>query len=62
MYTPKSRGGFRQIFRLFDDENMGCITAKNVRRVIKELGLEVDENELQDMVEKADVNNDGVVS
>ncbi len=62
MYTPKSRGSFRQIFRLFDDENMGCITAKNVRRVIKELGLEVDENELQDMVEKADVNNDGVVS
>ncbi len=41
---------------------MGCITAKNLRRVIKELDLDVDENEVQEMIDKADTNNDGVVS
>ena len=41
---------------------MGCITAKNLRRVIKELNLDVDENEVQEMIDKADTNNDGVVS
>ena len=50
------------MFRLFDDENMGCITAKNLRRVVKELELSLEESEIQEMIERADVNNDGVVS
>lgn len=61
-YAPRSRESFRKVFRLFDDENMGCITAKNLRRVLKELELQVDENEIQDMVERADLNNDGVIT
>ena len=34
-YAPKTHDNFSKIFRLFDDENMGCITGKNLRRVIK---------------------------
>jgi Ca2+-binding EF-hand superfamily protein len=38
-YAPKSRASYKKVFKLFDDENMGCITAKNLRRVMKELNL-----------------------
>ena len=40
-YAPRSRDSLRKVFRLFDDENLGCVTAKNLRRVVKELGLEL---------------------
>jgi Ca2+-binding EF-hand superfamily protein len=61
-YAPRSKDSFKKLFRLFDDENMGCITAKNLRRVLKELDLQLDESEIQEMVERADLNNDGVVT
>jgi Ca2+-binding EF-hand superfamily protein len=38
-YAPRSKDSFKKVFRLFDDENLGCITAKNLRRVLKELDL-----------------------
>lgn len=40
-YAPRSRDSLHKVFRLFDDENLGCVTAKNLRRVVKELGLEL---------------------
>jgi Ca2+-binding EF-hand superfamily protein len=39
LYGGKSRATYKKVFRVFDDENMGCISAKNLRRVVKELGL-----------------------
>lgn len=41
-FAPRSRDTFKKVFRLFDDENMGCITAKNLRRVLKELDLQLE--------------------
>lgn len=41
---------------------MGCVSAKNLRRVVKELDLQIDEAEIQEMIERADLNNDGVVT
>jgi len=34
-YTPKIRQNYKKVFRIFDDENIGCISAKNLRRVMK---------------------------
>lgn len=34
-YAPRSKESLKKVFRLFDDENLGCVTAKNLRRVIK---------------------------
>lgn len=34
-YTQKSKANYKKVFKLFDDENMGCISAKNIRRVVK---------------------------
>jgi len=41
---------------------MGCISSKNLRRVIKELDMDIEEGEIQDMIDRADSNDDGVVN
>jgi centrin-1 len=58
----ESREDIRKVFILFDDEKSGYISVKNLRRVAKELGELHDDNELQEMIEKADYDLDGVVS
>lgn len=57
-----TRENIRKIFNLFDDEKVGYISIKNLRRVAKELGETIDDSELQEMIERADTDNDGVVS
>lgn len=47
---------------LADDEGKGDITADELGQVMRELGLNPTENELKDLVNEADVNNDGVIS
>merc|ERR1712086_331903 len=49
-------------FRLFDDDETGAITLKNLQRVAKELGERMTTEELQEMIEEADRDGDGVVN
>lgn len=57
-----TRNTMRKVFNLFDDEKTGFISIKNLRRIVKELGESISENELQEMIERADLDNDGLVS
>jgi centrin-1 len=41
-----SKEDIEKVFRLFDDEKNGYINIKNLRRVAKELGETMDDNEL----------------
>eukprot|EP00917_Polyrhabdina_sp_WS-2016_P014000 GHVP01030590.1.p1 GENE.GHVP01030590.1~~GHVP01030590.1.p1 ORF type:complete len:145 (+),score=33.51 GHVP01030590.1:507-941(+) len=57
-----SREGIAKIFALFDDDKTNTISLKNLRRVAKELGETMSEEELREMLERADSNGDGEIS
>ncbi|MCL4115463.1 UNVERIFIED_CONTAM: hypothetical protein GTU68_050494 [Idotea baltica] len=57
-----TKDNIKKIFNLFDDEKTGFISIKNLRRIVKELGESISEQELQEMIDRADLDNDGLVS
>lgn len=62
MSDKDTREDINKVFRLFDDDNTGTISIRNLRRVARELGETMTDDELQEMVDRADSNGDGAVT
>jgi Ca2+-binding EF-hand superfamily protein len=57
-----TRENINKIFALFDDERTGFISVKNLRRIAQELCENVTEQELEELIRRADTDGDGLVS
>ncbi len=69
LYLMSSKMGERdskeeilKAFRLFDDADTGKITLENLRRVAKEIGETMTDEELQEMIDEADRDGDGAIN
>ncbi|PSR86741.1 Calmodulin-3 like [Actinidia chinensis var. chinensis] len=52
---------FKETFSFFDKDGDGCITTKDLGTVMRSLGLNPTEAELQDMINGADADGNGAV-
>ena len=57
-----TRANINKIFNLFDDERTGFISAKNLRRIAEELGENIPDEEINELIRRADTDQDGLVS
>lgn len=46
-------------FKLFDDDESGRISVRNLRRVARELGENISDEELRSMIDEFDTDGDG---
>ncbi|KAI9610305.1 hypothetical protein KEM48_002556 [Puccinia striiformis f. sp. tritici PST-130] len=49
-------------FKLFDTDNTGKVTLRDLRKISKELGENLDEEELSAMIEEFDLDQDGEIN
>ena len=51
-----------QIFKLFDEDATGKISFRNLKRIAQEIGETLTDEELQEMIDEADRDGDGLIS
>jgi len=59
--SPEQIADFKEAFSLFDHDENGSISAKELGEVLKALGQNPTKNELSDMINEVDVDGNGTV-
>ena len=62
MSERDNKAEMEKAFRLFDDDNTGKISFKNLKRVCQEIDDVINDEELQEMIDEADRDGDGQVN
>merc|ERR1712191_17630 len=62
MGEKDSREDIEKVFKLFDDDNTSRISFRNLARVAEELGENIDDEEMQDMIAQADRDGSGEIN
>merc|ERR1739845_102656 len=62
MGEKDSREDIEKVFKLFDDDNTNKISFRNLARVAEELGENIDDEELQDMINQASRDGDAEIN
>lgn len=62
MSEKDSKEDVLRAFRLFDDDDTGKISFQNLKRVAIELGEDLTDEEIQEMIDEADKDGDGEIS
>jgi centrin-1 len=62
MSDKDSKEDIQKVFNLFDDDQSGSISLRNLKRVAKELGETMSDAELLEMIERADTDQDGEIN
>jgi len=57
-----NRRNMNKIFGLLDENKDGSITVETLKKVAQDIGDSIEESELKEMIERADLNGDGNVS
>ena len=56
-----SRANIAKVFPLYDRDGTGTISLSSLRAVADELGEDIDNKELEELLTRADANGDGVI-
>ncbi|XP_059453089.1 calmodulin-like [Corylus avellana] len=59
--TEEQIAEFKEAFSLFDKDGDGCITTKELGTVMRSLGQNPTEAELQDMINEVDADQNGTI-
>jgi len=58
----RARDDFLNSFELFDDDGKGTISFKDLKRVAQELGEDMTDTEIKEMINEADLDGDGEIN
>lgn len=62
MPDKNSRAEIDKVFALFDEDETGKISFRNLKRISAELGESLTDDELKEMIEEADRDGDGLIN
>ena len=58
----RTREDIRRVFHVFDEDASGSVTLRELKRVANELGETIEDDVLQDMIDRISSRNDGTAS